>query len=51
MRGQAPLLHAPWAPPLWRLRLFSLNDYLGLSAHPDVAAAAAKAATSVGGRA
>jgi len=31
-----------------RITLFSLNDYLGLSAHPDVRRAAASAALSVG---
>lgn len=33
--------------PLKRLKLFSLNDYLGLSAHPDVATAAAAAVSQV----
>ncbi len=37
------------APPgMQRLRLFSLNDYLGLSTHPDVRRAAAEAALSHG---
>ena len=31
------------------LKLFSLNDYLGLASHPDVCQAAALAASSVGG--
>eukprot|EP00967_Tisochrysis_lutea_P113643 scaffold180541_cov15-Tisochrysis_lutea.AAC.4 len=39
-------MHNP-ALPLKRLKLFSLNDYLGLSAHPDVAAAAAAAVSMV----
>jgi hypothetical protein len=34
-------------PPLRPLRLFGLNDYLGLSTHPDVCRAAAAAALSV----
>ncbi|GIM09184.1 hypothetical protein Vretimale_13087 [Volvox reticuliferus] len=34
--------------PLVRLRLFSLNDYLGLASHPEVAEAAARAARQVG---
>ncbi len=33
---------------LRHLKLFSLNDYLGLSAHPDVAGAAASAVSMVG---
>ncbi|KAG2427191.1 hypothetical protein HXX76_010910 [Chlamydomonas incerta] len=33
---------------LLRLKLFSLNDYLGLASHPDVAAAAARSALRVG---
>ncbi|GFR51059.1 hypothetical protein Agub_g13381, partial [Astrephomene gubernaculifera] len=33
---------------LVRLRLFSLNDYLGLASHPEVAGAAARAAAKVG---
>ncbi|PNW79952.1 hypothetical protein CHLRE_08g373347v5 [Chlamydomonas reinhardtii] len=33
---------------LVRLKLFSLNDYLGLASHPDVAAAAARSALRVG---
>lgn len=35
------------AADLSRLRLFSLNDYLGLSSHPDVCRAAAEAAMQV----
>jgi hypothetical protein len=35
-------------PPSRLLTLFSLNDYLGLASHPDVAAAAARAAQQVG---
>lgn len=31
-----------------RLKLFSLNDYLGLSTHPDVQRAASEAALSYG---
>ena len=34
---------------LVRLKLFSLNDYLGLASHPDVAAAAARSALRVRG--
>ncbi|EFJ39865.1 hypothetical protein VOLCADRAFT_78219 [Volvox carteri f. nagariensis] len=33
---------------LVRVRLFSLNDYLGLASHPEVAEAAARAAKQVG---
>ena len=36
------------SPGLRRLVLFSLNDYLGLSCHPDVCRAAAEAAQQVG---
>ena len=40
---------APAVPPgMRRLLLFSLNDYLGLSTHPDVRRAAAEAALSHG---
>jgi 7-keto-8-aminopelargonate synthetase-like enzyme len=35
-------------PGYKRLVLFSLNDYMGLSTHPDVKAAAAAAAQQVG---
>ncbi|KAG2483953.1 hypothetical protein HYH03_017199 [Edaphochlamys debaryana] len=44
--GPGPSLPSPG--PLSRLRLFSLNDYLGLGAHPEVAAAAARAALAAG---
>ena len=40
---------APATPPgMQRLQLFSLNDYLGLSTHPDVRRAAAEAAQAHG---
>jgi len=42
----AAALAAP--PGTRRLRLFSLNDYLGLSTHPDVRRAASEAALSHG---
>ncbi|GIL65081.1 hypothetical protein Vafri_18853 [Volvox africanus] len=34
--------------PLVRLRLYSLNDYLGLASHPEVSEAAARAARQIG---
>jgi 7-keto-8-aminopelargonate synthetase-like enzyme len=37
----------PDMPGYKRLVLFSLNDYMGLSTHPDVRAAAAAAAAQV----
>ena len=50
--GRNPLhtmLQAPDLPPspLKRIKLFSLNDYLGLGSHPEVAAAAAAAVSAV----
>jgi 8-amino-7-oxononanoate synthase len=50
-----PVAHTPSSPPpplppppSTLVRLFSTNDYLGLSAHPTVRAAAAAAAADVG---